>query len=433
MDAIIISDSKNDSVSGTNKLKLMIDGRIATIQTIKNFVDNNGLLSDPIEGDDISSWSSCLKLNGIFLYNYLSSQGFEVGLINNFYDERENFIKMLQKSPRAVVISTSFIMDKQTLYQITKDIKSLAPDIFIIAGGQFVHLSKRIKNRMDSKYPIVDIFRSNYLFLEVKDEPLVDLYIISSTGESILSSALKMLQKENKVTGLPNTAIYKSGNYIFEESAETIERQGWVAINWQKMPASFFQSGVVPMQASYGCPYDCAFCNFMKDSRLMSVKPLGALINELKNVEERGARYVWFVDDNFRLGKKDLNHVCQQFINERIKVKWKSFITVNSLKDTDMDLLREAGCIEVQLGLESADPDLLIKMNKKTQPELYAEVVEKIMKAGINCSCYFLFGFPGETDETIKRTVNFIKSIEHKDLDGYIYFTYSAIKQNVGN
>ena len=49
----------------------------------------------------------------------------------------------------------------------------------------------------------------------------------------------------------------------------------------------FFKSGVVPLQASYGCPYNCAFCNFMKDRRLMGVKPLDDLIEELKTVQEK--------------------------------------------------------------------------------------------------------------------------------------------------
>ncbi|MCE5211585.1 MAG: radical SAM protein [Deltaproteobacteria bacterium] len=423
MDVIVIADSGSVSVSGTNKLKLMVDGHVATIQAIENFLDNNGRVIDPVIGDGVSSWASSLKLNGIFLYSYLFKQGFDVALINNYYDERDHFIQMLTQSPKAVVISTSFILNKETLNQIAHDIKSLAPGIFIIAGGQFVHLSKRIKDRMLSEYPIMDIFSSNYLFLEEGDEPPVDLYIISTTGESILATALKMLKAKGKVNELPDTAIYQGKRYIFGKEMDTVEKKGGVTVDWANVPQSFFQSGVVPMQASYGCPYDCAFCNFMKDRRLMGIKPLDNLISELKTVEEKGARYVWFVDDNFRLGKNDLKTVCRQFIDHGIKVKWKSFIRVSALKDMDMRLLKEAGCIEVQFGLESADQTLLTKMNKKANPELYAQVVKKVMEAGINCSCYFVFGFPGETKDTIKRTSYFIKELEHYSLDGYIYFT----------
>ena len=59
-------------------------------------------------------------------------------------------------------------------------------------------------------------------------------------------------------------------------------------------------------------------------------------------------------------------------------------------------------------------------MNKKANPTLYAKVIRKLLSAGVNCSCYFIFGFPGETDETALRTREFIKSIEYPDLEGIL-------------
>ncbi len=59
-------------------------------------------------------------------------------------------------------------------------------------------------------------------------------------------------------------------------------------------------------------------------------------------------------------------------------------------------------------------------MNKKTDPSIYSEVIKKLLSAGINCSCYFIFGFPGETDETAIRTCEFIKNNEHPNLEGVL-------------
>ena len=77
MDAIIIADSGSESVSATNQLRLNIDGHIANIQAVNNFLHNNGRIVTPIIGDGVSSWTSSLKLNGLFLYSYLSGQGFD--------------------------------------------------------------------------------------------------------------------------------------------------------------------------------------------------------------------------------------------------------------------------------------------------------------------------------------------------------------------
>ena len=423
MDAIIIANAASESVSATSQLKLTIGGQVSTIQTVKNFLHNHGRVVHPIIGDGVSSWGSSLKLNGLYLYSYLSGQGFDVQLVDSYFEEKEKFIEMLKQSPKAVVISTTFIISKKTLEYLVRDIRTVAPGIFIIAGGQFVYLSSRIRERQKSDNPIMDIFGNDYLFLDEKNEPPVDLYIISSGGEEILSQALTMLRKKGKVEGLPNTATYQRKKYSIGSRAEDRVKVGGITVDWRRMPEEFFHSGVVPLQASYGCPYNCAFCNFMKDRRLMGVKPIEDLIEELKIVQERGAKYVWFADDNFRLGRNDLERVCQKFIDHRINVKWKSFIRPGAMKDMDMGILKASGCVEVQFGLESADLSMLKRMNKKANPDLYAQVIEGVMRAGINCSCYFIFGFPGETEKTVKRTLEFIKGLEHPELDGCIYFS----------
>jgi anaerobic magnesium-protoporphyrin IX monomethyl ester cyclase len=423
VDAIIIADTGSESVSATNQLKLILDGQIATIQVVNNFIKHNGRVIPPVFGDGLANWGSALKLNGIYLYSFLTEQGFEVGLIDSYFQEKEKFIKMLEQSPKAVIISTTFIISKKTLNRLVQDIRAYAPDIFIIAGGQFVFLSKRIRERKEYDDRLQRTFGKEYIFLEEENDPDIDFYIISPTGERLLASALRSLKVNGKVERLPNSAIYRRKKYSFSDTDYDLEFKGGHRINWKKMPREFFEAEVVPVQASYGCPYSCAFCNFMKDKRLMGVKPLNLLLEELKTIEEKGVRYIWFVDDNFRLGRKDLDFVCQKFLDEGIHLKWKSFIRPNVLKDLDMKLLKEAGCTEVQFGLESADSVILEWMNKKAYPELYADVIEKVLRADINCSCYFIFGFPGETQETVIKTMEFIKALEHPELDGSIYFT----------
>ena len=103
-------------------------------------------------------------------------------------------------------------------------------------------------------------------------------------------------------------------------------------------------------------------------------------------------------------------------------------VRANALEGVDFELLKQSGCIEVLLGLESADPQILENMNKKADPELYARVVAQLMAAGIDTSCYFLFGFPGETERTVQKTLNFIRHIEFPKLPGtlsWVLFPFS--------
>ena len=419
LDAIIISDSGEDSLSGTNPLRLKLDGRHASIQVVLNYLEHQGQVVLPIEGDGTTSWSSAPKLNGIYLLSYLTRHKFDVELIDSYYEERDSFCRLLQHAPRVVIISTTFIHNKQTLRKLIDDIRSLAPDIFIIVGGPFIYSSYLMLQRSHEQHYETESAKDDFLFLNNND-PSVDLYIISLRGEQILCEAVTRIKHNRPIDNLPNSARLVGKTYSFTKRIDDISNAGDIFIDWKSLPDTIFKSDVVPMQASNGCPYRCTFCNFTKDRRVMFIKPIDQLIAELKAVSGRGVRYVWFTDDNFRLGSGNLKSVCQRFVDEDLQIHWMSFIQASTLKNIDAELLRRSGCIEVQLGLESADSQVLRNMNKKANPTLYAKVIRKLLSAGVNCSCYFIFGFPGETDETALRTQEFIKSIEYPDLEGIL-------------
>ena len=419
LDAIIIADCGQHSLSGSSPLRLELDGWTADIQVILNYLEHQGEVVLPIDGDGIMSWSSAPKLNGVFLHSYLTKHNFEVELIDNYVDERNVFRGLLEYSPRVVIISTTFIYRKKDLRELIDDIRSLAPHIFIIVGGPFVYLSYLIHERSHEQIYKEEAIKDDFLFFN-KDEPSADLFIISLRGEKILCDALNRVKRDQQIDDLPNSARFIGAEYHFTHQVDDISNAGNFFIDWKSLPDTIFKTGVVPMQASTGCPYKCAFCNFTKDRRLISIKPIEQLVSELKAVSIRGAKYVWFADDNFQLGSGDLNSVCQRFVDEGLKIRWMSFIRADSLKNVDFELLRRSGCNELRLGLESANPQILRNMNKKVDPTIAAEVVRELLAVGINCSCYFVIGFPGETDETVLRTIEFIKNIEYPNLEGIL-------------
>jgi anaerobic magnesium-protoporphyrin IX monomethyl ester cyclase len=422
IDALVIADVGTKSLSGSNPLRLEIQGRIATLPVVHKFLNNNGELVDPVEGENCASWTEAPKLNGIHLLNYLTRNGFDAVLIDRYYRDEALVRQALEKSPRAVAISTTFIMKKEILRALVADIRQLAPDAFIIVGGQFVYYSYMLLQRAEEPDYMIDPVKKDFVFLEVADEPEVDLYIVSPKGEELLVEALRRLIHGESLRYMPNTAVF-DGKYVFGPRIDDIQGAKDVPVDWMSLPDDVFHGDVVPMQASLGCPFNCTFCNFIKNKKLTFVKPLEQVISEMRQVSRRGARYVRFVDDNFRLGRHDLNNVCARFIEEGVDVKWMTFIRASTLKRTNLDLLKRAGCIEVQIGLESAHPAILRAMNKDADPDLYAHVIRDCLAAGINCSCSFIFGFPGETTETAETTIQFIKDCAHPELEGIFVWT----------
>ena len=421
MDAIIISDTGNDTFSASSPMRLQLDGKTALIQNVKNYLDNNGKIVAPITGEDEKNWHCAPKLNGIRLYDYLNIRGFNVELIDSYYQERDNFVAMLGDNPKAVIISTTFISSKNSLRELVEDIRSVAPDIFIITGGPFVLSSYLLRQRRGDKDYDVTSPRDDFLFLDNENRPDIDLYIVDKYGEEILSKALDRVKDGKSTRHLPNTAHWGGNEYIFSNQEDLPMPD--IRVQWNDIPERFFKLSVINIQASTGCPFNCEFCNFVKAKKYNFIKPLDQLVEELKEISARGVKYIRFVDDNFRLGKNDLNDVCKRFIDEELDLKWMSFIRASALETADFDLLKASGCIETQIGIESADKAMLKNMKKHADPDLYYNVISNLLDVGINCSACFIVGFPGETEESFSRTIDFIDSIPNDSQEGMFFWS----------
>ncbi len=423
LDAIIISDTGNDSLSVSSSMRLKLDGRPAVIQNIYNYLENMGRIVDPIKGEDENNWHSSPKLNGITLLSQLLKEGFNVELIDSYYKERDRFIKLMKDNPKVIIISTTFILNKSTLRKLVDDIRKLADDVFIIAGGPFVYssylLSQRIEdNKYDTTSPSED-----FLFLSNNERPDIDLFIIDTKGTRILSEAINLIISGGKIFDLPNIAYWDGKKYVFSKRSVYYTDPKDLIVDWSIIPDHHFNYSVMNVQASNGCPFNCEFCNFVKEKKSEYIKPLELLISELISLSKRGIKYIRFVDDNFRLGKNDLDGVCKELIKADLNIKWMSFIRASTLENADLELLKRAGCIEVQMGVESADRIVLRNMNKHSNPEMYSRVITALLNKGINCSCCFLVGFPGETPESLQATFDFIESIPKDDQPGLFYWS----------
>ena len=299
LDAIIIAEAGDVGSTAVIHDRLRLDGKVATIQVIKNYLKNKGRLIPPVEGSGIMNWGAAYRLNGIYLLSYLLKGGLQVKLIDRYFKDKSRFKDLLAENPRSVVISTTFIRNKQTLQRLVEDIRDQAPDIFIIAGGPFVNLSYRMLKRSGDPDYETHLAENDFLFFQ-NEQPRVNFYITGLQGEDILLAALQRIRGNRPLDDLPNTVRFDGKRYSFSEQKDTIFDNLNTSIDWRSLPEKIFRPGVIPLQTSKGCPFKCAFCNFTKDRRLMFIKRLDRLVEELKAVSDRGVRFVRFTDDNFQ-------------------------------------------------------------------------------------------------------------------------------------
>ena len=163
--------------------------------------------------------------------------------------------------------------------------------------------------------------------------------------------------------------------------------------------------------AQRGCINACIFCcnplygNFRKRS-------VGNVIEELRFMMDLGIKELNFFDAGMTHDHVWSNALFERMINEKIDITWKGNSRANRLTKDMASKMKMAGCHTVQIGAESADLTVLKNIGKNVTPEEIRTAVNIAKKAGLNVLVYFSFGWPGETKESMARTVRFAKSLK---------------------
>jgi anaerobic magnesium-protoporphyrin IX monomethyl ester cyclase len=163
---------------------------------------------------------------------------------------------------------------------------------------------------------------------------------------------------------------------------------------------------------SRGCPGGCRFCikhvSYGDTVRFRS--PEGVLA-EIEQLVSLGVRDVHMYADLFTLNRDHVMGICREIVSRELKVRW----TCNSRVDfVDQEMLQAmacAGCWMISWGIESGDAEMLRRMHKGTTTDQVERALRWAKQAGIMNWGYFIIGLPGETEESIRRTIDFAKRL----------------------
>lgn len=171
---------------------------------------------------------------------------------------------------------------------------------------------------------------------------------------------------------------------------------------------------------SRGCPYDCSFCGAAvsanPDVSIRTRNPENIVAEMEQIAKQYGVTAFRFVDDLFLASPPFMKKCLPLFKKHGIAEKfvWDATGRINVLSrasDELLNFMKEAGCREVALGIESGNERLLKYMGKRITPEMTSKAVEALTRRGINVKGYFILGFPTETLSEIKETIQHIRHL----------------------
>ncbi len=164
---------------------------------------------------------------------------------------------------------------------------------------------------------------------------------------------------------------------------------------------------VMPLLSSRGCPYTCAFCYHMDTQvRLRSNE---SVIDEIKLLKEGyGINYIAFADELLMVSKERAASLCESFLKSGLNIKWDCNGRLNFACADVLKLMRRAGCVFINYGIEAMDNDVLKNMKKSLTVEQIIKGIEETLKAGISPGFNIIFGNLGDSKETLKKGVEFL-------------------------
>ena len=161
-----------------------------------------------------------------------------------------------------------------------------------------------------------------------------------------------------------------------------------------------------------GCPYRCSFCNYpyLFDDSKFRYKSANRIADDWACYAAGGAAYITCLDSLFTMPRQRLVALCEQLVARDIRVRWVCYARADDLSDIEVcRLMRRAGCIQVQIGIESGNQGQLDRMNKRATVPQGASALANCHRTGITTLISLILGFPGETEATLRDTLDFVR------------------------
>lgn len=184
----------------------------------------------------------------------------------------------------------------------------------------------------------------------------------------------------------------------------------WDLVPLTKYALPLVDKPYVMVETSRGCPYSCDFCVApIHQGHKFRERSATALVDEIERTyREQGIEYFYLWGDTVTLNVKSFTAFCDELIARKLPIHWFGNARADNLTDPAfVHRLKRAGCWMLALGIETESDDVRKDMVKRLERQKIEAAFKNMRDAGIKSFAFFIFGYPGETLETINQTVEY--------------------------
>jgi len=181
---------------------------------------------------------------------------------------------------------------------------------------------------------------------------------------------------------------------------------------------SYILSPGATMVTSRGCPYQCSYCDrsvFRQGFRYNSAE---YVYEHLKYLHMRfGVCHVNIYDDLFTANRRRISKLCDLLVSKPLGMQFNCAVRVRHADDDLLQMLKQAGALQLSLGIETGDSDLIGEHKPGVCLDDAGDTVRRIQAKGMRAKGLFMMGLPGETEASVRKTSDFIMSLDLDDMN----------------
>ncbi|HTY45504.1 MAG TPA: radical SAM protein [Patescibacteria group bacterium] len=302
-----------------------------------------------------------------------------------------------------------------------KDIEDFKPDYLIISTTSSTitddMVSCTIAKRANER--TVTIAKGADLYMTAEDalRQYKNLDIaITGECESVITDIVTMKDTLGSVSGIAHRnaqAIIRNADRAFLGDLDLLPLPARHLVDNRLYQRLDTGAPMAVIEAGRGCPHRCIFCLAGRTyGRQVRYRSVASIIQEIVDcLKDYRIRDFHFKSDIFTWDREWVMRLCRGIVDRGMKINWICNSRVDTLDAGCLRAMKQAGCWAISLGVESGSQEMLDRMKKGITLAQSVEAVKLCKAAGIKTYVYFLIGFPWDTEQTIRDSVEFAQRL----------------------
>ncbi len=288
-------------------------------------------------------------------------------------------------------------------YDLAVRVKAALPGVRIVFGG--VHVSAMGAVLLE-RFPAID-------FLCMGEGELTVAALADGTPPAAIDGLIRR-EREEIAVNPPRRHIPEMDSLPFP----AYEKLAGFPGGYHLPLFSYIQAPGATMTTSRGCPYQCSYCDRSVFQQGYRFNTADYVYHHMRYLRDRfGVRHINIYDDLFTARRERVTRLCDMLARNPLGVQFNCAVRVGHADDDLLRMLKAAGALQLSVGIESGDADLMAAHKPGVRIEEARDTVRRIQAAGLRAKGLFMMGLPGETVESIRKTGDFVMSLGLDDMN----------------